>query len=689
MTGTIKYAFVLTQLLFLLFLCGCSTNDDKGSSPGVGDISVLLNKAADQPATEAKTRQIHFIDSAIAGKQLTVSDRLKVYEFKAGIYTNQLGDHKKATIVTDSMIDLVEANGTERYKAEYALAHYNKGDILFNQKKYNEAYSHYYQARLVGKTSLDSCTLGEYSFRLALILYRQSRFIEAAEQFRTALNESGTCKLDFIRYFRLQQVLNNIGLSFYKAGEPDSALQYYQRALDYIAEKRVVFNDHERQYLNDIANAVIYGNMADIYRVKGDTARAKQLLRQSIHINTRKGHDAQDAQFSQVKLAELLFQEGYVDSTSTLLQQLRRGLDTMRNLRAEMDWNRLAWKYHEKRNDPSAAYPYLMRFTQLRDTLERESELIKSADLSQQIRILENQYEIQALQKDNELKNVYLWVVILAAIAGVAIIFFVFRNLKRSRKNVTLLQSLNAQVNEQKMQLQHALASVEDKSRQQERIMRAVAHDLRGPVATISMLCDLILNEKDETARAEMVNFIRTSCNNSLALIAEILEAADQSKRKEMEKEPTNMNVLVRNAIDLLQIKASEKSQTIDLRLPGSDLYLNVNPEKIQRVISNLVTNAIKFSPKKATIRVKLESENKLTRLIVEDDGIGIPDDIKPRVFDMFTEAKRKGTSGELPYGLGLSICKQIVEAHNGSIYFDSVRNEGTRFFVELPQGGV
>src|SRR5687767_9383936 len=102
MNGTTKYVYVLAQFSFLLLVCGCSTND-KGGSADVGDITVLLNKAADQPATEAKTSQIRFIDSAIAGKQLTVSDRLKVYEFKAGIYTNQLQDHEKATIVTDSM----------------------------------------------------------------------------------------------------------------------------------------------------------------------------------------------------------------------------------------------------------------------------------------------------------------------------------------------------------------------------------------------------------------------------------------------------------------------------------------------------------------------------------------------------------------------------------------------------------
>ncbi len=670
-------------LFLILVLCSCSGRKDTQHSADVTEITRLLNKAADQPAGEDKIAQIHFIDSALGGKDLNISEKVKIYEFKAGVYTHQLQDYARATLIADSMISLVEGNGPEKYRTEYAVANYSKGDILFAEKKYNDAYTHYYKARLIGKTSLDSCTLGEYSFRLALILYRQARYNEAAERFRMAFEESGTCDFDFIRYFRLQQILNNIGLSFYKAGNPDSAMHYYQKGIGYIAEHRKTFPD--RQYLNEIANAVIYGNLADIYRIKGDTAGAKHLLKQSIAINTRKGHDNMDAQYSQVKLADLYADEQYFDSVYIVLRQLRQGLDTVKNNRAEMDWNRLMWRYHNAKNDAKTAYDYLMRFTALRDTLEKESSQLKSADLSQQIKMLENQYEIQNLQKDNELKNVYLWIFILASVFGIVIAFLVFRNLKRSKNNVTLLRSLNTQVNEQKIKLEEALLTLEDKNRQQERILRAVAHDLRGPVATISMLCDLVLQEQDPDARAEMVNFIKTSCNNSLELIAEILEAADLSKRKEQEKVSTNINQLIRSTVELLQLKASEKQQAILTELPDKDVFLMINPEKIKRVISNLITNAIKFSPKGSVIRLAFSNENGDNTLVVEDKGIGIPEDIRPKVFDMFTEARRKGTDGELPYGLGLSICKQIVEAHNGKIWFESTRGEGTSFYVVLP----
>ena len=111
---------------------------------------------------------------------------------------------------------------------------------------------------------------------------------------------------------------------------------------------------------------------------------------------------------------------------------------------------------------------------------------------------------------------------------------------------------------------------------------------------------------------------------------------------------------------------------------------LFISREKIWRVISNLISNAIKFSPKGADIHVKVVNEGDNIRISVNDHGIGIPDNIKNQVFNMFTQAKRLGTAGEPSFGLGLSISKQIVESHGGEIWFDSMPEDGTTFYIRL-----
>ncbi len=678
---TYSLSFYVGLSLLLAFLISC-TNKDNNGIKGEVDVQQILHEASLRSAKGDFKSALNFVDSSLSGKDLSFKEKVDVLTYKCEVIDNQLHDHAAASVFADSVLRLIEKAGIDRYKTEYALANYGKGDILFNEKKYDEAYAYYYKARSIGKTTLDSCTLSEYNFRLALILYRQSRFQEAADIFQRSYEQTQTCEQNFFYYYRTQQILDNIGLSYYKSGKLDSALIFYQKALDYINTTGSKYTD--RKGLNDMAMAVVLGNMADIYKQRGINNTAKTLLKQSIEINVRKWNDNQDAQYSQIKLAEIYAAEGENDSMMMVLNDLRKGLDTIKNVRAEMDWNRLMWQYLDGKN-VNAAYTHLVNFNALRDSLDRESKQIKSVDLSQQIKTFESQYQIQALQKDNEIKNTYLWLAVILSLIGVIIVFFIFRNLIRSRRNVELLQSLNNQVNEQRVQLQRAFDAVEDKNKQQERILRAVAHDLRSPVATISMLCDLVDQEENKASRTEMVNFIRTSCNNSLELIAEILEAADQSRRKEQEKESVSINQLIKTTGDLLQIKAKEKQQTIKYDLPDQDLFVIVNADKIKRVINNLVSNAIKFSPKDTDIQLHLSRDKENVIIIVEDHGIGIPEELQDKIFDMFTEAKRKGTAGELPYGLGLSICKQIVEAHNGTIWFTSIAGEGTTFYVKLP----
>ncbi len=104
------------------------------------------------------------------------------------------------------------------------------------------------------------------------------------------------------------------------------------------------------------------------------------------------------------------------------------------------------------------------------------------------------------------------------------------------------------------------------------------------------------------------------------------------------------------------------------------------------RVVSNIVNNAIKFSPANTTINVKLKRKNNSSVLLsVEDHGIGIPDNLHDKIFTMHPESGRTGTAGEESHGLGLSIASKIVAEHNGKIWFESKVGSGSVFYVELP----
>ncbi len=248
------------------------------------------------------------------------------------------------------------------------------------------------------------------------------------------------------------------------------------------------------------------------------------------------------------------------------------------------------------------------------------------------------------------------------------------------------LTKLNNTINSQKLQLEEALSLLQKRSEEKDEILHVVAHDLRSPIASVLMLSTLFktATTKEETDR--VLEFIHTACNNSLALIAEILGAAESHNYENDVQETIDVDKLVKYNVEQLVFKASEKKQTFDLQLNGKAIFFTANREKISRIIGNLLVNAIKFSKDNRRITVTTSAKDQRVRIAIKDNGIGIPDNLKDKVFERFTKAKRKGTMGEPTFGLGLSICKEITEYYNGSIWFESQENEGTTFYLEFPE---
>jgi len=369
-----------------------------------------------------------------------------------------------------------------------------------------------------------------------------------------------------------------------------------------------------------------------------------------------------------------------------LLKTIRTQLDTLKNADAEVDWNHLMAAYYQKNNDLKKAIRFFNAYDTMKDSVTKANQKLKESDVNQQFKELENQTTINTLKSDNQVQHKYLIVALIYAVMALVIILLVFLNWKRSKNNVKNLSELNKTVTEQKQKLEASLFELEYGSKEKDRILRAVSHDLRNPIGGIASLTALMLMEPGlDAEQIELLQLIQTTTNNSLELINEILEATDVLSSKKLNMQYVDINVLLSHSVELLKFKAAEKNQKIMLYLLDSPEELFISREKIWRVLSNLISNAIKFSPQGSVINVKLTAENnEYVQISVNDHGIGIPEEIRGEVFQMFTEAKRPGTAGEKSFGLGLSISKQIIESHKGEIWFDSDPVNGTTFYVRL-----
>jgi two-component system sensor histidine kinase KdpD len=134
---------------------------------------------------------------------------------------------------------------------------------------------------------------------------------------------------------------------------------------------------------------------------------------------------------------------------------------------------------------------------------------------------------------------------------------------------------------------------------------------------------------------------------------------------------------------------ADDAGVILDMGLPDDLVFLRVNEPMVQRVLLNFLTNAVKYSPCGGTVAVRIQAagstESPMCRITIRDQGPGVPDEEKARIFGQFEKGSAPSPRGMTSFGIGLAICKSVVEAHGGEIGVNDVAGGGSEFFCELP----
>lgn len=212
-----------------------------------------------------------------------------------------------------------------------------------------------------------------------------------------------------------------------------------------------------------------------------------------------------------------------------------------------------------------------------------------------------------------------------------------------------------------------------------------VAHDLRSPVNSITALANL-LNDCDVTKdeKSEYCNLVIEACNESHSIINDLILVVKGDSMQGLKLQQTNLNLFLAEVQQHWTHKLPNQKELL-LKLPDKVLEIPIDKDKMLRVLDNLISNAIKFTDADGVIQIQLDKDkNDAIRISIKDNGIGIPDDIKPYLFDRFSKAGRLGLQGEKSHGLGLNICKQIVEQHGGNITVESIAGEGSAFYLSF-----
>jgi signal transduction histidine kinase len=224
---------------------------------------------------------------------------------------------------------------------------------------------------------------------------------------------------------------------------------------------------------------------------------------------------------------------------------------------------------------------------------------------------------------------------------------------------------------------------------QKNEFLGMAAHDLRNPIAVIQNASLVLARYASEDLSEKQQEFLKKIHDTSKFMLELLNNLLDISKieagKLELEITKNNYPDFVKKNIEFNRFFSTEKGISIDLVLSDDISLLDFDKNKIEQVLNNLISNAIKYSHPNTVISVKVQSEKDFVVTRVIDQGQGIQEDELPRVFEAFQKSSTKPTAGEKSTGLGLAIVKKIVEGHQGKIGVESEVGKGSTFFFKLP----
>lgn len=221
---------------------------------------------------------------------------------------------------------------------------------------------------------------------------------------------------------------------------------------------------------------------------------------------------------------------------------------------------------------------------------------------------------------------------------------------------------------------------------EQNRFITDASHELRTPLTSLKSEIEVYLRGENKTEK-ESTALLKSNLEevNKLQYLSDyLIQLAQYSYAKKGTTEKNSLKVILQNAQNKLEKAALQKHITI--KLPKNNYYILANKEELTQLFTILIDNAIKYSYEKNTIIISTHKEAHMLSIDVIDTGIGIEKEAIPHIFDRFYRADSSRTKQNIPgYGLGLSIAKNIVQDHHGTITVQSEINKGSTFTVKLP----
>jgi two-component system sensor histidine kinase VicK len=214
-----------------------------------------------------------------------------------------------------------------------------------------------------------------------------------------------------------------------------------------------------------------------------------------------------------------------------------------------------------------------------------------------------------------------------------------------------------------------------------------VSHELRTPLTTMRSYLEALADGawQDKELAPSFLNVTQTETERMIRLVNDLLQLSKMDSRDyDLNKEFVEFNKFFNRIIDRFEMSKSQQVQFVRL-LPESQYFVEIDTDKLTQVIDNIISNALKYSPDGGNIRFGIIVQEGFLKVMVSDDGMGIPKENVERIFDRFYRVDRARARSMGGSGLGLAIAREMIESHGGAIWAESEEGNGTTIFFTLP----
>lgn len=708
----------LTGLLFLFLFCIFQSS--LGNAP---DDDKVLSKEMKQKINELSQKSFEFPDSAIleaeamlkkykdTDQRLIQARLLKIL----GSSHQQLSNSRQALEYYEQALSIYreldmkgEAGGVLN---NIGIIREEQGDFGGALKRYMESEALFIEVSNDAYLSLSYTNIGN-------IYYTLGRFDKALHYLALSLrlNENLNDSVGISRAY------NNIGNVYLSLKDYNQALNFYNKALqinkdlnrlgglstsysnlglvyewmgDY--KKALEFNrlSNELSRRNNDKEGIIHSlmNTGNIHLIRKEYDQAMIALMEAKRVSNNHPNGFLKASVSS-RMGQLLLAQGEFDESIASFREALNFADRINSFSMLIDIYKGMSEAWQGKGDYKRAYEVLALHTAISDSIYNQEN-------NERLNMLRVSFESENTERDNQLlkqQNIYSQLALnrqqtirnlLIAISAIVIIFsFFLYNLYQSKnkKNLQLAES-NMQILRQKDELNQLYKEQFKLNETKNKFFSIVAHDLKSPFQTILGFSELLSSEyehlTEEQRKDSAANILKVS-NETFRLIENLLEwGRTQTGATHATFKLFNVRELVLRTLPVFEPQVARKKLKVSYELPPL-LQAWADPDMIMAVLRNIISNAIKFSPLEASIKISARINKNMVYLSVADSGEGIPDDIKDRLFTLDPKVQRAGTQGERGTGLGLTLCKEFMELNHGNIEVQSTVGEGSVFTIVI-----